>query len=103
MKKRLKLILKYQSIQIHLCVLHTNSDTVSMEESYSMQTYIAIGAKVQLDLKAKRIRIFKREEKSKSKIHPPVHGGANKQEAKDQEFLPKVRKTLLKLKKKLIR
>ena len=59
-------------------------------------------AKVQLDLKAKRIRIFKREEKKKgkSKIHPPIHGGANTGGKGSGISAKSQKNTFLKLKKK---
>jgi len=52
-------------------------------------------AKVQLDLRAKRIRIFKREEKKKASPRSILPFMVVQiQEAKDQEFLPEVRKIL---------
>ena len=78
-----------------MCVLHTNSDTVSIEESYSRQTYIAIGQKSSWILEPKESEFSrgrKRKKASPRSILPFMV--VQIQEAKDQEFLPEVRKIL---------
>ena len=87
-----------------MCALLTHSDTVSIEGSYSMQTYIAIEQKSSWILKPKESEFSRgRKKKGKSKIHPPIHGTANIGGKGSGISARSQKNTFLKLKKKLIK